>query len=124
MSRYADTAAELRERAVHARDLARQNAHDSITSANFRSYADDLDWEADKLLARDVRYFGLKPERECAIENTAEAAQTYRRLAAEMRCRGTEMKNASSKAVMLSAAQSYDYLVDVIENPNGMPPIH
>jgi hypothetical protein len=127
MSRYAGTAVELRERAVHARDLARQNAHDPITSANLRSYADELDWEADKLPAQgaqDVRYFGLEPARGCAIENTADAAQTYRRTAAEMRRRATEMKDAPSKAVMLSAAQSYDYLVDVIENPNEMLPIY
>jgi hypothetical protein len=50
------------------------------------------------------------------MKSTAEAAQAYRRLAVDMRRRAAEMQDAASKAVMLSVAQSYDGLADVIEN--------
>jgi hypothetical protein len=50
------------------------------------------------------------------MEYTAEAAKAYRRLADDMRRRAATMKDPNNKTVMLSVAQSYDGLADVLEN--------
>ena len=53
------------------------------------------------------------------MEYTALTAQAYRRLAVDMRDRAANMKDAHNRALMLSAAQGYDHLADVIENLHG-----
>jgi hypothetical protein len=50
------------------------------------------------------------------MEDTPKAAQSYRKLAAELRDRAVRMRDPRSRGTMLSAADSYEQLAEVIEN--------
>lgn len=50
------------------------------------------------------------------MEETADAARTYRKLAQELREKALRMTDPHSRTVMLSAADSYEQLAEVIEN--------
>lgn len=51
-----------------------------------------------------------------ALENTVDAARSYRKLAEELRERALRMSDPNSRAIMLTAADSYAQLAEVIEN--------
>ena len=50
------------------------------------------------------------------MEDTAEAAENYRKLARELRAKALRMNDPRSRTTMLSAADSYEQLAQVIEN--------
>jgi hypothetical protein len=50
------------------------------------------------------------------MEETADAARTYRKLAKELREKALRMTDLHSRALMLSAADSYEQLAEVMEN--------
>ena len=58
------------------------------------------------------------------MDDTTDAARLYRELAATMRQRAAGMKDSNNRAVMLSAAEGYERLADVIENPNRRQGFH
>ena len=50
------------------------------------------------------------------MQNPAEAVQAYRKLAAELRERAADMIDPDNRTVMLSAANGYEHLAQMVEN--------
>ena len=53
------------------------------------------------------------------MENSAEAAREYRKLAAELREKAALMNDPDNRTVMLSAASGYESLAEMIESASG-----
>ena len=55
------------------------------------------------------------------MEVRADAAQAYRKRAAEMREKTAHMKDLESRRLMLSAAEGYEYLAAMVEKLGREP---
>ena len=53
------------------------------------------------------------------MQNTAEAAREYHRLAGELREKAALMNDPYNRTVMLSAASGYESLAEMIESASG-----
>jgi hypothetical protein len=59
-----------------------------------------------------------------AMDDTAEAVVCYRKLAIDLRARAERMQDPKNRAAMLSAADGYEQLADLLERAAGSLATH